>query len=156
MRREFLNLPELTNVAFPISIGSRYFEFYMSPKESPPPAFDADQYKPTEWAQVVYLEGPAVPKREFEGKETARWLASMTLQGVIVINMIHKDFPHAICQVQCCPDDKGTYHAFMVHWPPIEGDHTGVHIPEELAEEMFFALFPQVMSQLQEKGGRLA
>lgn len=130
----------------------------MPPKESPLlEQFDADQYKPTEWAQIVYLEGPAVPKREFEEKETGKWSASMTLQGVIVVNMIHKDYPHTVCQIQCTPDDTGTnYHAFIVHWPPIEGDHTGVHIPEELAEEMFFEAFPQVMSQLQEKGGRLA
>lgn len=100
--------------------------------------FDVSSYQPKDWNEVVYLES-VVPERVFVPGETAKWVASLTSGGVIVINLIHADYPDAVCQIQCSPDSHHRLHTFFQHVSP-----TKRYIPDDLAEKLFTDLKSQV------------
>lgn len=127
----------------------------MPSRELPQPEpFDLRQYKPSSREEVLHISGLVAPGRKFEEEELVKCVTAMTPRGVIIIDIIHNDYPDDTCQVQFSPDDETkTYHVFRMHWPPIRGDHTGIRIPGEFIEELLYEIFPQIRSKFQE-GGR--
>lgn len=102
-------------------------------------------YTPLTSEDVEFIAEAPVPPREFNPSEGARWSASLTPTGVIVINLVHKRYPDAVCQVQCAQDEGEQWHMFFYHL-----SETYDFIPDEMAEVLALEVFPQVMESLQE------
>jgi hypothetical protein len=88
-----------------------------------------ENYKPTSLQEVEFVPSP-LPERVFEGGLFCHYQPAAFPSGLIVINMIHKDYPDAVCQVQMVPAG-GNYGVFFYHGSP-----TKEYIPDDLAEEL--------------------
>lgn len=106
--------------------------------------FDVNQYRPLNDEDVVSIGGLPIPERAFRPGEDVAWSGSINLAGTVFINVIHRDYPDAFCQIQCVQDDKGVWHVFFAHISP--SNH---HLPDELAEALVPEIFPRAMEQLQ-------
>lgn len=93
------------------------------------PSVDPENYKPTSLQEVVFISSP-IPEREFEDGLYCHYQPASFQSGLIVINIIHKDYPDAVCQVQMVPEG-GRYGVFFYHGSPTEK-----YIPDELAEDL--------------------
>jgi hypothetical protein len=102
-------------------------------RESP----DLTQYNPLkEETRFIPI---STPKREFTLGRSTNWTFSLTPRGVFIFNIVHKDHPDALCQVQCLHDEKGKRHFFFQQLSPTED-----YIPEEVAEETFDYIWNEI------------
>lgn len=109
-----------------------------------------NDYNPIDWKDVVMLIGKGIPVPKHEDMiqgQSSVWHTIMNINGTIVSNLKHRDYPDTYCQVQISFDDNSQAHVFMQHHGPLEK-----HIPEELVDTIFINdMFPQIMSKLNEK-----
>ena len=89
-------------------------------------------YHPLTIEETAFIPGVAMPERQFTEKEYGKWVGSITEAGVIVINMIHRDHPDAVCQVQLVPKEDNVINTFFQHLSPSEN-----YIPDDVVEQMF-------------------
>ena len=121
------------------------------PEEQPDkqPTVDLSTYNPTNWDECVYIQTP-IPERTFTEDEQAKYIAAQTERGVIIVNIVHRDYPNADLQVQLSPQltpEGVQLHTFFRHVCP-----SGDHIPDPLAEDLLINHFlTQIMEQFDNK-----
>jgi hypothetical protein len=102
-------------------------------RESP----DLNQYNPLR-EETKFIDIP-IPKREFAPGRSTNWTFSLTLMGVFIFNIVHKDYPDALCQAQCLYDEKGTFWFFFELLSPTED-----YIPHDLVENAFDYIWDEI------------
>lgn len=62
---------------------------------------------------------------------------------MVVINLVHKQYPDAVCQIQLFPSPEGV-HTFFCHMSPSKK-----YIPDVLAEEIGVPIIGVVLEQVE-------
>ncbi len=111
-------------------------------------SLDLSLYRPKALGESEFIPGVAMPERNFAENEYGKWVGSTTEAGVILVNIVHRDYPDAVCQVQLIPgEDGGRIDTFFQHLSPSEN-----YIPDHVAEEMFLKdALPQILQSFNQK-----
>lgn len=113
----------------------------MSKRENPD--FDVDTYHPHSLEEVEFVPSP-LPSRDFTEGMVANYQPALFPNGLIVINIAHKDYPDAICQIQMFPGPE-TYDTFFFHGSPSEH-----YIPDDEAERISEEVIPITLQRLED------
>jgi len=62
---------------------------------------DTDLTKDAPSDQCFFPIDVSVPERTFSPGEKIKWQHRLTEEGIYAINIIHRDYPDTLCQMQC-------------------------------------------------------
>jgi hypothetical protein len=107
-------------------------------------SLDLSTYLPQDWDDIRPIHFP-YPERTFEEGKEANWLTSVTASGVIVVNVVVREYLDDRMQIQLVPRT-GSMPTFDTYY--LNDIKAKFSIPDEVGERIFTDIFPDVIKAL--------